>query len=135
MVLENIRLIEKRNTRVGQATDKTLSGGERKRLNIGLELLSNAEMYFLDEPTSGLSSKDSEKIMEILADLAMSGKIVVVVIHQPGSKLFKMFNKLILLDNGGRLAYYGSAYSALEYFKRHMEMNLPADQVEVECQH
>lgn len=135
MVLENIRLVEKRNTRVGQATDKTLSGGERKRLNIGLELLSNAEMYFLDEPTSGLSSKDSEKIMEILADLAMSGKIVVVVIHQPGSKLFKMFNKLILLDNGGRLAYYGTAYSALEYFKRHMEMNLPADQVEVECPH
>jgi len=135
MVLENIRLVEKRNTRVGQPTDKTLSGGERKRLNIGLELLSNAEMFFLDEPTSGLSSKDSEKIMEILSDLAMSGKIVVVVIHQPGSKLFKMFNKVILLDNGGRLAYYGTAYSALEYFKRHMEMNLPADQFEVECSH
>lgn len=135
LVLDKIRLKEKRFTRVGQPTQKTLSGGERKRLNIGLELLSDAEIFFLDEPTSGLSSKDSEKIIELLANITLSGKIVVAVIHQPGSKLYKMFNKVILLDNGGRMAYYGTAYSALEYFKRHMEATLAAEPVEVECPH
>ncbi len=132
-VLENIRLTEKRDTKVGQAVDKSLSGGERKRLNIGLELISDAEIYFLDEPTSGLSSKDSEKIMELLSNIALSGKIVVVVIHQPGPKLYKMFNKVILLDNGGKLAYFGTSYSALEYFKRHLEANVANDEVTVEC--
>jgi len=135
LVLDKIRLQEKRFTRVGQPTQKTLSGGERKRLNIGLELLSDAEIFFLDEPTSGLSSKDSEKILELLSSLTLNGKIVVAVIHQPGSKLYKMFNKVILLDNGGRMAYYGTSYSALEYFKRHMEATLAGDPVEVECPH
>lgn len=135
LVLDKIRLREKRFSRVGQPTQKTLSGGERKRLNIGLELLSDAEIFFLDEPTSGLSSKDSEKILELLANITLSGKIVVAVIHQPGSKLYKMFNKVILLDHGGRMAYYGTAYSALEYFKRHMEATQAGEPVEVECPH
>ena len=133
LVLDKIRLKEKGDTRVGQPTQKTLSGGERKRLNIGLELLSDAEIFFLDEPTSGLSSKDSEKILELLANITLSGKIVVAVIHQPGSKLYKMFNKVILLDHGGRMAYYGTAYSALEYFKRHLEATQAGEPVEVEC--
>lgn len=135
LVLDKIRLQEKRFTRVGQPTQKTLSGGERKRLNIGLELLSDAEIFFLDEPTSGLSSKDSEKILELLTNIASSGKIVVAVVHQPGSKLYKMFHKVIILDHGGRMAYYGTAYSALEYFKRHMEATKPGEPVEVECPH
>ncbi len=134
-VLDKIRLTDKAHSRVGQPTQKTLSGGERKRLNIGLELLSDAEIFYLDEPTSGLSSKDSEKILELLASITMSGKIVVVVIHQPGSKLYKMFNKVILLDHGGRMAYYGTAYSGLEYFKRHMEATQSGEHVEVECPH
>lgn len=135
VILEDINLADKKGKKVGQPTDKTLSGGERKRLNIGLELLADAEIYFLDEPTSGLSSKDSEKILDLLANISLRGKIVIAVIHQPGSKLYKMFQKVILLDNGGKMAYYGSAYAALEYFKRHLEANVGMGEVEVECPH
>jgi ABC-type multidrug transport system ATPase subunit/ABC-type multidrug transport system permease subunit len=134
LVLKDIGMSAKRNLRAGSATDKTLSGGERKRLNIGLELLADAEIYLLDEPTSGLSSKDSEKILEILANIALRGKMVLVVIHQPDSKLYKMFDKIILLDQGGKLAYFGPSYQALEYFKRHMEAGTN-EAVEVECPH
>ena len=117
LVLKDVGLFHKKHTKVGSPVDKTLSGGERKRLNIGLELLANAEVYLLDEPTSGLSSKDSENIVELLSDIAARGKIVLTVIHQPSSKLFKMFNKLVLLDKGGRLVYFGDTYGALDYFQ------------------
>ncbi len=133
MVINDIRLAPKRDSRVGDAASKALSGGERKRLNIGLELLADAEIYFLDEPTSGLSSKDSEKILELLEHIARMGKIVVAVIHQPSSKLYKLFTKVILLDHGGRMAYFGESFSALEYFKRHLERHAPGEPLAVEC--
>lgn len=138
LVLNDIGLRAKRDTKVGQATDKTLSGGERKRLNIGMELLVNAEIFILDEPTSGLSSKDSEKILDLLANIAARGKIVLSVIHQPSSRLYKKFNKIILLDKGGRLAFRGSTFSALKYFKSHLEgldPDDPDEPVEVVCPH
>ena len=133
LVLKDIGLLEKKDTIVGEATHKTLSGGERKRLNIGLELLTNAEVYFLDEPTSGLSSTDSEKILNLLSNIASRDKIVLVVIHQPSSRLYKMFNKVILLDKGGRLAYQGDIFSALRYFKEHMDISSFGIGNEVEC--
>lgn len=117
-VIKDIDLESKRNQRVGDIQDKVLSGGERKRLNIGLELLSDANIYFLDEPTSGLSSQDSEKIIELLKREVQKGKIIFVVIHQPGSKVFKKFNKIIMLDKGGKLAYFGYTIKALRYFYR-----------------
>ncbi|MFQ5825184.1 MAG: ATP-binding cassette domain-containing protein, partial [bacterium] len=129
-VLRDISLLDKKNTRVGNPIDKILSGGERKRLNIGLELLGDAEVYLLDEPVSGLSSKDSEKIIDLLKKLSLKGKIVFVVIHQPGSRLYKMFDKIILLDNGGKLAFFGDKYSALKYFKAHSDNH---SLVEIEC--
>lgn len=116
-VLRDIGLWEKRDVRVGSPLNKVLSGGERKRVNIGLELLSESDMLFLDEPTSGLSSKDSEKILSLIRQLAFRGKIIFVVIHQPSARLYKMFNKIILLDQGGRLAFFGNGFQALEYFK------------------
>ncbi|MCK5761017.1 MAG: ABC transporter permease, partial [Candidatus Delongbacteria bacterium] len=91
--------------------------GERKRMNIGLELLSDSNIYFFDEPTSGLSSKDSEKVIELLSKLSTNGKIIFTVIHQPSYKIYNKFNKIILLDHGGKLAYYGDTHNALEYFK------------------
>ncbi|TVM19948.1 hypothetical protein DPQ33_01610 [Oceanidesulfovibrio indonesiensis] len=118
-VLASIRMQDKAHTRVGPPEDSVLSGGERKRANIGLELLGNPAIYFLDEPTSGLSSKDSEHILEILTDIALSGRIVVSVLHQPGSRLFKAFDKVALIDKGGRLAFYGSTFEALDYFGSH----------------
>lgn len=133
-VLASIRMQDKAQTRVGPPEDSVLSGGERKRVNIGLELLGNPAIYFLDEPTSGLSSKDSEYILEILTDIALSGRIVVSVLHQPGSRLFKAFDKVALIDKGGRLAFYGSTFEALDYFGSHGSRHEEAiDEPEVEC--
>lgn len=117
-VLKDIGLYDKRDLRVGSAVDKVLSGGQRKRLNIGLELMANPDLFFLDEPTSGLSSKDSDVIVDLLRNLSNRGKIVFVIIHQPGSELYKKFDQLLLLDTGGKLAYYGRALDAIHYFKR-----------------
>ncbi|QJT07467.1 ATP-binding cassette domain-containing protein [Oceanidesulfovibrio marinus] len=122
-VLTSIRMGDKTHTRVGPPEDSVLSGGERKRVNIGLELLGNPAIFFLDEPTSGLSSKDSEHILEILTDIALTGRIVISVLHQPGSRLFKAFDKVALIDKGGRLAFYGSTFEALEYFSSHGARN------------
>jgi ABC-type multidrug transport system ATPase subunit len=121
-VLIDIDLAEKRDIKAGSPTQRTLSGGQRKRLNIGLELLSGADVYFLDEPTSGLSSKDSEKITELLRRLSLQGKIIFVVIHQPSSKIYKMFDKTLFLDKGGKMAFFGDSMMALAYFKAHSNL-------------
>ncbi len=113
--LIELGLAERRDSVVGSATKKMLSGGERKRLNIGLDMLSSADVFLFDEPTSGLSSKDSEHVMEILRSMAHN-KIILVTLHQPTSKLFQMFTKALLLDKGGRLAFYGTPQEMLAYF-------------------
>jgi ABC-type multidrug transport system ATPase subunit len=113
--LAELGLNERRDSVVGAAQRKTLSGGERKRLNIGLDMIGSADVYLFDEPTSGLSSKDSEHVMEIIRSMAHN-KIVVVTIHQPSSKIFQMFNKAILLDRGGRLVFFGTPAEMLAYF-------------------
>jgi ABC-type multidrug transport system ATPase subunit/ABC-type multidrug transport system permease subunit/putative methionine-R-sulfoxide reductase with GAF domain/predicted nuclease of predicted toxin-antitoxin system len=118
-VLKDIGLTDKKDSKVGNPLDKTLSGGQRKRLNIGLELLADSEVLLLDEPTSGLSSKDSEKIIELLKSISLEGKIVYVIIHQPSSKIYKIFDKVIVLDKGGKLAFSGDNYDALKYFREH----------------
>jgi hypothetical protein len=100
---------------VGSPVKKRLSGGERKRLNIGLDMISSADVFLFDEPTSGLSSKDSEHVIEIIRSMAHN-KIVLVTIHQPTSKLFQMFSKAMLLDKGGKLVFYGTPREMLEYF-------------------
>ncbi len=115
--LEDLGLFQARNLKVGSPLDKSISGGQRKRLNIGLELLREPGILFVDEPTSGLSSRDSENIMELLKDLSLKGKMIFVVIHQPSEDIFKMFDKLILLDVGGYQIYYGNPVEAISYFK------------------
>jgi ABC-type multidrug transport system ATPase subunit len=116
-VLKDIGLFDRKDLKVGSIVQKVLSGGQRKRLNIGIELLVDPDLFFLDEPTSGLSSKDSETIVNLLSDLAKKGKIVFVIIHQPASDIYKKFDKLLLLDVGGKLAYYGDTLRAIGYFK------------------
>src|SRR5438270_1289873 len=113
--LSELGLGERRDAVVGSPERKLLSGGERKRLNIGLDMIGMSDVYLFDEPTSGLSSKDSEHVMEIIRGLAHN-KIVIVTIHQPSSKLFQMFHKAILLDKGGRLAFFGTPSDMLRYF-------------------
>jgi len=113
--LIELGLGERRDAVVGSPERKLLSGGERKRLNIGLDMFGMSDVYLFDEPTSGLSSKDSEHVMEIIRGLAHN-KIVIVTIHQPSSKLFHMFHKAILLDKGGRLVFFGTPSDMLRYF-------------------
>ncbi|MCC6691578.1 MAG: ATP-binding cassette domain-containing protein, partial [Bacteroidia bacterium] len=120
MVLElltDLGLFETRDLKVGSPLEKTISGGQRKRLNIALELIREPAVLFVDEPTSGLSSRDSENIMDLLKELALKGKLVFVVIHQPSSDIFKMFDKLMILDVGGFPIYYGNPVDGVIYFK------------------
>lgn len=115
--LLSLGLIEIRNLKVGSPLQKTISGGQRKRLNIGLELLREPAVLFVDEPTSGLSSRDSENIMDLLKELSLRGKMVFVVIHQPSSDIFKMFDTLVITDAGGFQIYYGNPVDAVLYFR------------------
>lgn len=102
--------------KVGAAGDKTLSGGERSRLNLGLDLGSRAEVFLFDEPISGLSSKDSEHVAETLRSLARE-KIVIASLHRPGAQVLRLFDKVLLLDSGGRLAYFGTPAAMVGYFR------------------
>lgn len=115
--LISLGLIDIQDLKVGSPLDKTISGGQRKRVNIGLELLREPSVLFVDEPTSGLSSQDSENIMDLLKELSLRGKMVFVVIHQPSSDIFKMFDNLLILDVGGLQIYYGNPIEAVSYFK------------------
>jgi ABC transport system ATP-binding/permease protein len=119
--LKNLGLYEIRNIQVGSPLNKKISGGQRKWLNISLELIREPAIMFLDEPTSGLSSRDSENILDLLKELARKGKLLFIVIHQPSSEIFKMFDKLIILDTGGYLIYNGNPVDSIEYFKRKIE--------------
>ncbi len=102
--------------RVGAPGEKTISGGERSRLNLGVDLGSRAEVFLFDEPISGLSSKDSEHVAETLRSLARE-KIVIASLHRPGAPVLRLFDKALLLDSGGRLAYFGSPAAMVGYFR------------------
>ncbi len=119
-VLHSLGLLEIKDLTVGSPLNKKISGGQRKRLNIALELIREPPILFLDEPTSGLSSRDSENIMDLLKELSLKGKLVFVVIHQPSSDIFKMFDNLLILDNGGYLIYNGNPVDSLTHFKKEM---------------
>jgi ABC-type multidrug transport system ATPase subunit len=117
-LLKEVGLYEVKDIKVGNALSKTISGGQRKRLNICLELIRSPQVLFMDEPTSGLSSRDSENIMNLLRRLSFKGTLIFVVIHQPSSTIYKLFDKLILLDTGGFPIYIGDPVEAVSYFKR-----------------
>jgi ABC-type multidrug transport system ATPase subunit len=116
--LNNLGLLEIKDIMVGSPLNKKISGGQRKRLNIALELIREPAVLFVDEPTSGLSSRDSENVMDLLKELSQKGKLIFVVIHQPSSDIFKMFDKLVLLDVGGYQIYYGNPVEGVMYFKK-----------------
>ncbi len=129
-VLVNLGLFEIMDIQVGTPLNKKISGGQRKRLNIALELIREPAVLFLDEPTSGLSSRDSENILDLLKELTFKGKLVFVVIHQPSSDIFKMFDRLLILDTGGFLIYNGNPIDSIMYFKSKVQA---ADWNESEC--
>lgn len=119
-ILYSIGLYEVKDLVVGNPLEKTISGGQRKRLNIALELIREPEVLFVDEPTSGLSSRDSENIMDLLKEMTFKGKLVFVVIHQPSSDIFKLFDRLLVIDQGGYLIFDGNPIDSIVYFKHHI---------------
>ncbi|MGQ1786734.1 MULTISPECIES: ATP-binding cassette domain-containing protein [unclassified Saccharicrinis] len=129
-LLTSLGLNDIKDMKVGSPLNKKISGGQRKRLNIALELIREPAVLFLDEPTSGLSSRDSANIMDLLKELAQKGKLVFVVIHQPSSDIFKMFNQLLVLDHGGYLIYDGDPVESITYFKSSIKQ---ANRRESEC--
>jgi ABC transport system ATP-binding/permease protein len=116
--LRDFDLVEARSLVVGTPLNKILSGGQRKRLNIALELIREPSILFVDEPTSGLSSMDSEKVMLLLKRQVLKGKLVIINIHQPSSDLYKLLDKLLMIDKGGRIIYSGNPMDAIAYFKK-----------------
>jgi ABC-type multidrug transport system ATPase subunit len=130
VMLDSLGLTETADLKVGNPLNKTISGGQRKRLNIALELIREPAVLFVDEPTSGLSSHDAENVMDLLKQLTLTGKLVYVVIHQPSSDIFRMFDRLLILDTGGYPIYYGNPSDSLLYFKRQAQF---ADADESEC--
>ncbi len=129
-VLKQLDLFEIRDLVVGDPLNKKVSGGQRKRLNIGLELMREPAVLFADEPISGLSSSDSENVMEMLKDQVISGRLIFAIIHQPSSNILKMFDRLWVLDKGGYMIYDGDPVEALVYFKTETSQ---ANAAESEC--
>ncbi len=115
--LNDFDLVEARDLVVGNPLKKILSGGQRKRLNIALELMREPSILFVDEPTSGLSSADSEKVMYLLKKQCLKGKLVFANIHQPSSDIYKLFDRMIVMDKGGRVVFFGNPMDAITYFK------------------
>jgi ABC-type multidrug transport system ATPase subunit len=107
---------------IGSAEKKVISGGQRKRVNIAMELLSDPSVLFLDEPTSGLSSHDAFQVMQLLRSLADSGKTIITTIHQPSVDIYRQFDSLIMVarDKGntpGMVVYFGPAYpESIDFF-------------------
>ena len=119
--------------KVGSPGEKTISGGERSRLNLGLDLGSAAELFLFDEPISGLSSKDSEHVAETLRSLARD-KIVIASLHRPGANVLRLCDKVLLLDTGGRLAFFGSPESMIDYFRDACgELGIPHPSIEAKA--
>ncbi|KAB2098058.1 hypothetical protein ES319_A01G212000v1 [Gossypium barbadense] len=113
--LESNMICRCQDTMIGGSFVRGVSGGERKRVCIGNEIIINPSLLFLDEPTSGLDSTTALRTIQTLQDIAEVGKTVITTIHQPSSRLFHKFDKLILLGKGS-LLYFGKASEAIVYF-------------------
>jgi ABC-type multidrug transport system ATPase subunit/ABC-type multidrug transport system permease subunit len=116
-VLSDLDLEDIKDLKVGSPLNKLISGGQRKRLNIALELIREPAVLFVDEPTSGLSSMGSEKVMLLLKEQALKGRLVIVNIHQPYSDIYKLFDRFLVLDREGHVIYKGNPIDAITYFK------------------
>uniref|UniRef100_A0A7S4KVM7 ABC transporter domain-containing protein n=1 Tax=Paramoeba aestuarina TaxID=180227 RepID=A0A7S4KVM7_9EUKA len=114
-VIEMLGLTKCADTKIGTPFIRGVSGGERRRCSIGMELITRPSILLLDEPTSGLDSKSSRLIVEILKDLAKSGRVVLFSIHQPSSEIYQLFDKIMLLSRGKQV-FYGSPIEASTFF-------------------
>jgi ABC-type multidrug transport system ATPase subunit/pSer/pThr/pTyr-binding forkhead associated (FHA) protein/ABC-type multidrug transport system permease subunit len=122
-VLADLGILDKKDTVIGSPEKKVLSGGQRKRVNIALELIHDTPVLFLDEPTSGLSSYDAEGVIRLLKRLSLEGKTIITTIHQPSLDMFKEFDDLIMMSRdaggSGAMAFFGPAYpDSINFFNR-----------------
>jgi len=121
-VLDQLSMLDKKDTVIGSPERKTLSGGQRKRVNIALELINDTPVLFLDEPTSGLSSYDAESVIALLKGLSKQGKTIITTIHQPSSHIYRQFDDLIMINRDpgaptGSMVYFGPAYpGSIQFF-------------------
>ncbi|KAI7731693.1 LOW QUALITY PROTEIN: hypothetical protein M8C21_022446, partial [Ambrosia artemisiifolia] len=116
-VINQLGLTRCKNSIIGGQSLRGVSGGERKRVSIGQEMLINPSLLLLDEPTSGLDSTTAQQIVSTLWELARGGRTVVMTIHQPSSRLFYMFHKILLLSEGNSM-FFGKGSEVMSYFER-----------------
>nr|GEU94007.1 ABC transporter G family member 14-like [Tanacetum cinerariifolium] len=114
-VVTELGLTRCKSSMIGGPLFRGISGGEKKRVSIGQEMLINPSLLLLDEPTSGLDSTTAQRIMSMVKRLASGGRTVITTIHQPSRRIYLMFDKVVLLSEGSQI-YYGPASTALEYF-------------------
>ncbi|KAF9334534.1 hypothetical protein BG006_001999 [Podila minutissima] len=115
-VMQELNLTHIKDTKVGGAVIRGISGGEKRRVTIGIELLSSPSVLLLDEPTSGLSSTDALNVANAIKDLSKKGRTVILTVHQPRSDIYELFDDLLLLSQGN-VVYFGKAQSATTYFE------------------
>lgn len=113
-ILDNLSLSECRDTRTSD-----LSGGQRKRLAIALELVNNPPVMFFDEPTSGLDSSSCAQCIGLLKQLASEGRTIICTIHQPPERVFFMFDKIMVLAKGGRFIFSDNPTKMVVFFRKY----------------
>lgn len=114
-LLESLKLEKAAETKIGGPLVKGVSGGERKRCSIGVELITDPNLIFLDEPTTGLDSFTAQNVVEVLNALAIAGRTVICTIHQPSSEIFDIFDQIMLMAHG-HVIYMNDASKAVNYF-------------------
>ena len=115
-LMDTLSIKSAANTLIGSPEKKGISGGQRKRVNMGQELLTEPSILFLDEPTSGLDPKTDMDVMHLLKEISQKGKIVVLTTHNITEENFNILTHIVVLANGGKLAFFGSPQEAIGYF-------------------
>ncbi len=116
---------------VGRAGERTISDGERTRLNLGLDLTGTSEVFLIDEPISGLSSGDAERVIETLENMS-HGRILICTLHRPAQVLLNRFKKVMVLDTHGQMAFWGSPQEMVSYFRnaaQEMRLHIPREAI------
>jgi ATP-binding cassette, subfamily G (WHITE), eye pigment precursor transporter len=116
-LIEALKLEKAQHTKIGGSMVKGVSGGERKRTSIGVELITDPSLIFLDEPTTGLDSFTAYSVAEVLMELAISGRTIIATIHQPNSETFDLFDQLMLMADG-KTIYLNDAIKSVDYFSK-----------------
>lgn len=117
-IIEALNLAHVAETVIGNGIVRGISGGQRKRVNIGMEVAATPLCLFLDEPTSGLDSTSSLEVMDMLNKISEIGTTIIAVIHQPRVEIFSKFHDVLMIAPGGRTAYLGASSEARPYFEK-----------------